>query len=145
VTTSPIDRGAAALGKTTATTATTKKTTTSSGTVDLTALFKIAQSQNTASAATVSASKGAVYTKQDADAAVQSVYQSLLGRNAVGTDYAKAIKLIMAQSQDTAGAGRAQALTNTLMDSPEYKIKQDNKYLDVIYNAVAADVRKAQV
>jgi hypothetical protein len=41
-------------------------------------------------------------------------------------------------------AARQQALSNALMQSPEYKIKQDNKYLDVIYQSVANDVRNAQ-
>jgi hypothetical protein len=50
----------------------------------------------------------------------------------------------MSQSQDTSTTGRQQALTNALMQSPEYKIKQDNKYLDVIYQSVANDVRNAQ-
>jgi hypothetical protein len=87
---------------------------------------------------------GPVYTKQEADYAVQSVYQQMLGRNATGNDYSKAINLVMSQSQDTSTAGRQQALTNAIMQSPEYKIKQDNKYLDTIYQAVANDVRNAQ-
>jgi len=91
------------------------------------------------------AATGPVFTKQEADYAVQSVYQQLLGRNATGNDYSKAVNLIMSQSQDTSTAARQQALTNSIMKSPEYKIKQDNKYLDVIYQAVSADVRKAQV
>jgi hypothetical protein len=87
---------------------------------------------------------GPVFTRQEADYAVQSVYQQLLGRNATGNDYSKAINLIMNQNQDTSTAARQQALTNSLMKSPEYRIKQDNKYLDVIYQAVSADVREAQ-
>lgn len=87
---------------------------------------------------------GPVFTKQEADFAVQSVYQQLLGRNATGNDYSKAINLVMNQNQDTSIAARQQALTNSLMNSPEYRIKQDNKYLDVIYQAVSADVREAQ-
>ena len=89
-------------------------------------------------------STGPVFTKQEADYAVQSVYQQLLGRNATGNDYSKAINLIMSQNQDTSTAAHQQALTNSLMNSPEYKIKQDNKYLDVIYQAVSANVREAQ-
>jgi hypothetical protein len=50
----------------------------------------------------------------------------------------------MNQNQDTSTAARQQALTNSLMNSPEYRIKQDNKYLDVIYQAVSSDVRNAQ-
>lgn len=89
-------------------------------------------------------STGPVFTKQEADYAVQSVYQQLLGRNATGNDYSKAINLVMSQNQDTSTAARQQALTNSLMNSPEYRIKQDNKYLDVIYQAVSANVREAQ-
>jgi hypothetical protein len=87
---------------------------------------------------------GPVFTKQEADYAVQTVYQQMLGRNATGNDYSKAINLIMGQSQDTSIAARQQALSNAIMSSPEYKIKQDNKYLDGIYQAVAANVREAQ-
>ena len=93
---------------------------------------------------TSTGSTGPVFTKQEADFAVQSVYQQLLGRNATGNDYSKAINLVMNQNKDTSTAARQQALTNSLMQSPEYRIKQDNKYLDVIYQAVSADVREAQ-
>ena len=51
---------------------------------------------------------GPVFTKQEADYAVQSVYQQMLGRNATGNDYSKAVNLIMAQSQDTSTAARHQ-------------------------------------
>lgn len=93
---------------------------------------------------TTSSSGGAVFTKQEADAEAQTIYQQMLGRNATGNDYSKAINLLMSQSSDTSAAGRQQALANALMKSPEYKIKQDNKYLDVIYQSVANDVRNAQ-
>jgi hypothetical protein len=90
-------------------------------------------------------STGPVFTKQEADFAVQSVYQQMLGRNATGNDYSKAVNVIMSQSEDTSTAARQQALSNAIMQSPEYRIKQDNKYLDGIYQAVAANVREAQV
>ena len=93
---------------------------------------------------TTSGTGGAVFTKQEADAEAQTIYQQMLGRNATGNDYSKAINLLMSQSSDTSAAGRQQALANSLMQSPEYKIKQDNKYLDVIYKAVANNVREAQ-
>ena len=127
---------------------TTKPTVTSSGNkpssgqVDLAALFAKVKAMG---GGTTSGTGGAVFTKQEADYAVQSVYQQMLGRNATGNDYSKAINIVMNQSQDTSTAGRQQALTNAIMQSPEYKIKQENKYLDGIYNAVAADVRNAQV
>ena len=127
---------------------TTKPTVTSSGNkpssgqVDFAALFAAVKAQG---GGTTSGTGGAVFTKQEADFAVQSVYQQLLGRNATGNDYSKAVNIVMSQSQDTSTAARQQALTNAIMQSPEYKIKQENKYLDGIYTAVAADVRKAQV
>ena len=123
----------------------TAKTQTNTGgmsAADWAKLVKIAQSRTSANASTASA---AVFTKQEADYVVQSMYQQLLGRNATGNDYSKAINLILSQSSDTSSAARGQALSNQIMQSPEYKIKQENKYLDSIYNAVAADVRKAQV
>lgn len=108
---------------------------------DIVAAFKKVQ----ASGGGASTGGGAVFTKQEADYAVQTIYQQMLGRNATGNDYSKAINLVMNQSQDTSTYGRQQALTNAIMASPEYKIKQENKYLDGIYQAVAADVRNAQV
>jgi hypothetical protein len=142
--TSPIEKGAAAMGDTTvkAPAVTSKATATSSGKFDFAAAFASAKAQG---GGTTSGTGGAVFTKQEADYAVQAVYQQLLGRNATGNDYSKAINMIMSQSQDTSTAGRQQALTNAITMSPEYKIKQDNKYLESIYNAVAANVRKAQV
>jgi hypothetical protein len=137
--TTPIQKGAAALG---ASTNGVKKS--SSNKIDFAAYFKLAQA-NSSGSASGSGATGPVFTKQDADAAVQGVYQQLLGHNATGNDYSKAIQIVMNQSQDTSSSGRQQALTNTLMKSPEYQVKQDNQYLDSIYNAVAADVRKAQV
>jgi len=142
--TSPIEKGAAAMGDTTvkAPAVTTKPVVTkTSGTFDLAAAFAAVKA---AGGGTTSGTTGAVFTKQEADYAVQTVYQQMLGRNATGNDYSKAINLIMGQSQDTSMYGRQQALTNSITASPEYKIKQDNKYLDVIYQSVAADVRKAQ-
>lgn len=141
---SPIEKGAAAMGGATvkAPAATSPTTTTSSGKVDFAALFNAVKASG---GGTTSGTGGAVFTKQEANYYVQSVYQQMLGRNATGNDYSKAINLIMSQSQDTSGAARQQALTDSITQSPEYKIKQDNKYLDSIYQAVSADVRKAQV
>lgn len=101
--------------------------------------LKLAQANQSGNAA-----KGIVYTQQEADAAVQSVAQQLLGRNVVGIDYNKAISAYLNQSQDTSSAGRQGAVINYLTSTPEYQARQENKYLDAIYNAVAADVRKVQ-
>jgi hypothetical protein len=133
--TTPVEKGAQAMGN-----STVKNPSKASTGFDMVAAFKKVQS----TLGNTSAS-GPVYTKQEADYAVQTIYQQMLGRNATGNDYSKAINLVMSQSQDTSTAGRQQALANAIMASPEYKIKQENKYLDGIYSAVAADVRKAQV
>jgi len=132
--TTPVEKGATAMGN-----STVKNPNKASTGFDFVAAFKKAQS----TLGNTSAS-GPVFTKQEADYAVQSVYQQLLGRNATGNDYSKAINLVMNQSKDNSIGARQQALTNALMQSPEYRIKQDNKYLDGIYQAVAANVREAQ-
>lgn len=91
------------------------------------------------------ANKGIVYTKQEADAGVQSVWQQIFGKNALGIDYKKAVDAYLNQSQDTSAAGRQQAVLNYAQSTPEYKAMQQDKYLDAIYNAIQANVRKAQV
>jgi hypothetical protein len=90
------------------------------------------------------ATGGAVFTPAEADYVVQTVYQQLLGRNAAGNDYAKAYAIAMNQSSDSSIYARQQAVTNAIMNSPEFQAREDNKYLDAIYNAVAADVRKVR-
>jgi hypothetical protein len=89
--------------------------------------------------------KGAVYTNKDADADVQSVYQQVLGRNAGGNYYAKAVAIAMGLGPDSGAAARQQAILNFVQNTPEYAARQDNNYLDAIYNAIAADVAKTQV
>jgi hypothetical protein len=88
---------------------------------------------------------GAVYTHSDADADVQTVYQQILGRNAGGNDYAKAVAIAMGLGPDSGAAARKQAIMNFVQNTPEYAARQDNNYLDAIYNAIAADVAKTQV
>jgi len=91
------------------------------------------------------ASTGAVYTAQDADAAVQGIWQQLFGKNAMGADYAKAVSLYTNQSQDTGEAGRVQAVQNYAQSTQEYQGLQEDRYLDAIYATIQANVRKAQV
>ena len=91
------------------------------------------------------AAKGPVYTVQDADAAVQNIWQQLYGKNAMGADYAKAVSLYINQSQDTGEPGRNQAVIEFAQSTPEYQGMQEDKYLDAIYATVQANVRKAQV
>jgi hypothetical protein len=88
---------------------------------------------------------GAVYTNKDADADVQAVYQQVLGRNAGGNEYAKAVVIAMGLGPDSGAAARQQAIMNFVQNTPEYAARQDNNYLDAIYNAIAADVAKTQV
>lgn len=87
---------------------------------------------------------GNVFTKQEGNAVVQGVFQQILGRNATGNEYAKAMSIVMGQSQDTSSDGRGQAVTDFVQNLPEYQAREDNKYLDAMYNAVAADVRKVR-
>jgi hypothetical protein len=89
--------------------------------------------------------KGAVYTNKDADADVQAVYQQVLGRNAGGNDYAKAVAIAMGLGPDSGAPARQQAILNFVQNTPEFAARQDNNYLDAIYNAIAADVAKTQV
>ena len=89
--------------------------------------------------------KGVVYTKQEADAGVQGVWQQIFGKNAMGIDYKKAVDAYLNQAQDTSSAGRTQAVINYAQSTPEFKAMQQDKYLDAIYSAIQANVRKAQV
>jgi len=89
--------------------------------------------------------KGAVYTNKDADADVQAVYQQVLGRNAGGNEYAKAVTIAMGLGPDSGAAARQQAIMNFVQNTPEYAARQDNNYLDAIYKAIAADVANTQV
>lgn len=111
---------------------------TSKGGIDLAALMKQYAGMSG------SVAKGPVYTRQDADAYVQSVYQQLLGRNAVGAERTKGVSIFLNQSKDTDVTGRQAAIVSAVQASPEYRKRRENVYLDAIYNAVAEDVRKAQ-
>jgi len=88
--------------------------------------------------------QGPVFTRQDANAYVQSVYQQILGRNAVGAEVTKGVNIFLGQNKDTSVTGRQAALVDAIQSSDEFKVRQENRYLDAIYNAVAEDVRKAQ-
>jgi len=88
--------------------------------------------------------KGPQFTTQDANAYVQSIYQQIFGRNAVGAERTKAINIFLNQAAETDVTGRQQAVIAMAQDTPEFRRQQENRYLDAIYNAVAEDVRKAQ-
>jgi hypothetical protein len=88
--------------------------------------------------------KGPVFTNQDAEAYVQAIYQQILGRNAVGAERSKAINLFLNQSADTDVSGRQQAVMSMVQDTPEFVKRQENNYLDAIYNEVLKDVGRAK-
>ena len=90
------------------------------------------------------ATGGTVFTEQEAAAYVQTVYQQLLGRNAVGVEYRKGVNAFLSQSQDTGVSGRQQAIESMVQSSPEFIKRTENTYLDAIYNEVAADVRRTR-
>lgn len=108
--------------------------------VDLAALVKAAQAAGLGG----DVASGPTYTKQDAEAVVQSVYQQLLGRNAVGAEKAKAINMFFSQGADTGASGRQQAIVDMVQNDREFVVRQENKYMDAIYNRIAQDVREAQ-
>jgi hypothetical protein len=99
---------------------------------------------NLASNGGVNTSTGAVFTEQEAASYVQSTYQRLLGRNAVGAEYRKGVNAFLSQSQDTSVTGRQQAIESMVQSSPEFTKRTENTYLDAIYNEVAADVRRTR-
>jgi hypothetical protein len=103
-----------------------------------TELLKVSQANNSGN------STGVVYTKQEADASVQATYQQLLGRNALGADYKKALAIYLNQSEDTSGAGRTQAVANFITNTPEYRARQENNLLDGLYTMMDKDIRKAR-
>jgi hypothetical protein len=90
-------------------------------------------------------STGAVYTQAEADKDVQSVFQQALGRNAMGNEYAKGIGIAMSGGMDTSSTAKQQAILNWVQNQPEYLARQDNKYLDAIYNEIAASVANTKV
>jgi hypothetical protein len=101
--------------------------------------IKTAQANNSGNVAT-----GAVVTRQDAEADVQALFTQMFGRSGVGVDYKKALNIYLNQSQDTGAPGRQQAVAAFLQSTPEYESRQENRYLDAIYNAIQADVQKAR-
>jgi hypothetical protein len=112
-----------------------------SGGIDLAALVKAAQAAGLGGDV---ASKGPTYTRQDAEAVVQSVYQQLLGRNAVGAEKSKAISMFFSQGKDTGVSGRQEAIVDLVQGSREFTVRKENDYMDAIYKRIAEDVREAQ-
>lgn len=84
------------------------------------------------------------YTPQDADATIQNMYQQLLGRNAVGNEYSRALAIYNSQSAQTGYQGRNQAIQNIIQNTPEYQARQQNTYLDAIYQDLASKIQEAQ-
>lgn len=89
-------------------------------------------------------SQGPNFTSQDATSYVQGIYNQLLGRNASGAERTKGVSIFLNQAAETDLAGRQAAVVSAVQESPEFKARQENRYLDAIYNAVAEEVRRAQ-
>ena len=108
------------------------------GGVDLAALVAAASSMagNT--------QQGPIFTRQDATSYVQNIYQQMLGRSAVGAELTRGINVFLNQARDTDVSGRQQAIVSQVQSGQEYRRRQENRYLDAIYNEVAEDVRRAQ-
>lgn len=83
-------------------------------------------------------------TAQDAEAAIQNIYTQYLGRNAVGAERSKAINVFLSQPAGTDTTGRQQAVISVVQETPEFRKRQENDYLDAIYNKVLENVRRAQ-
>lgn len=84
------------------------------------------------------------YTPQDADATIQDMYQQLLGRNAMGNEYSRALQVYNSQSAQTGYQGRQQAIENIIQNTPEYEARQQNTYLDAIYQDLASKIQESQ-
>jgi hypothetical protein len=84
------------------------------------------------------------YTPQDADATIQDMYQQLLRRNAMGNEYSRALSIYNSQSAQTGYQGRQQAIQNVIQNTPEYQARQQNTYLDAIYQDLARKIQEAQ-
>jgi hypothetical protein len=88
--------------------------------------------------------EGPAFTTQDAAAYVQSIYQQILGRNAVGAERTKAINIFLNQGEKTDATARAAAVEAMVQETPEFVKRQENSYLDAIYNEVLKDVGRAK-
>jgi hypothetical protein len=84
------------------------------------------------------------YTPQDADATIQDVYQQLLGRNAMGSEYQRALQVYNSQSAQTGYQGRNQAIENLIQSTPEYQARSQNQWLETIYNNLATKMARAR-
>ena len=97
-----------------------------------------------AASMTGNVTQGPTFTNQDAEAYVQSIYNQILGRNAVGAERTKAINIFLNQNEDTSATARAAAVESMVQESPEFVKRQENSYLDAIYNEVLRDVGRAK-
>ena len=52
--------------------------------------------------------------------------------------------MFLGQGADTGATGRQQAIVDMVQGDREFIVRQENKYMDAIYNRVAQDVREAQ-
>jgi hypothetical protein len=84
------------------------------------------------------------FTQKDADAVVQNVFQQLLGRNAQGSEYAKALNLALNQDPYTGQSGRLQAVQDYVMAQPEYQARSQDRWLDAIYTDLQKQIARAR-
>jgi hypothetical protein len=126
---------AAADKKSTGTTIQTAK----KSSVDLKGLLAAAQAAGLGQKSVVN-----TYTAQDADATIQDMYQQLLGRNAMGNEYSRALAVYNSQDPYTGYQGRQQAIENIIQNTPEYEARQQNTYHDAIYQDLSRKIQEAQ-
>jgi len=91
-----------------------------------------------------SVQQGPTFTSQDANVAVQTIYQQILGRNAVGAERTQGINIFLNQPAEAGADVRQQAVLSAVEQTPEFLKRQDNRYLDAIYARVAREVQEAQ-
>jgi hypothetical protein len=84
---------------------------------------------------------GRTWTQADSDATVQSVFQQLLGRNAQGTEYAKALSLLNTAAGSS--AGMTNAVTQYVESLPEYQARTQDKWLGAIYDDLQRQMQEA--
>lgn len=108
---------------------------------DLVAAMKAYQAANGNTGTTGMAYK---FTDAEGNKVVQDMYNQLLGRNAFGNEYNRALKLVMAQDPYTGAQGRAQVVEDLIQNTPEYQARTQNSYLDAIYNKLQSDIARTR-
>lgn len=100
------------------------------------------QEQILKNAALQGSASGSTWTQADSNATVQGVFQQLLGRNAQGVEYAKALSLLNTGAGSS--AGMTQAVTEYVQGLPEYQARTQNRWLEAIYNDLNKNIMEAR-